>query len=186
MKKELSLALSILCLSLLSYNSHAQDASSKKINYGVEIQAYPTGIIPGLHFSYPLAEKSEIELRLGYQYIRHGDLGVHEDERGNGYGFTLGYVRYFSSNYSGFNLGFRNDIWFNDLDWSDNIDTPIELNGNSKITVVQPTIIAGYALRSKSFTITPTLAFGFEVNAKTDGEDVGEGAILLIGCKVKF
>ncbi len=91
---------------------------------GVEIQAYPTGIIPGLRLEKGFAEKHAIHIRAGYNWIRHRDLGVHEDERGDGYGFTLGYKRYFSNDFQGWFLVIRNDICINILYCKDNIDTP--------------------------------------------------------------
>ena len=38
--------------------------------------------------------KHVLHFRLGYNWIRHGDQGVHEDERGDGFGFSLGYKYY--------------------------------------------------------------------------------------------
>lgn len=147
-----------------------------------EFQAYPTGLIPGLKLEKGFSDRHAVSLRLGYQYIRHRDLGVHEDERGNGYGFTLGYKYYLKPNFRGLSLGIRNDIWFNELDWKDNIDTPEEISGTSEITVVQPTAEATYLFPlGESWVFAPSLAFGYEINVKTEGEPVGEGAILLIG-----
>ena len=60
-------------------------------------------------------ENYAFHLRLGYNWIRHQDFGEHEDERGDGYGFTLGYKRYFKEGHKGFFIGARNDFWFNDF-----------------------------------------------------------------------
>ena len=150
-----------------------------------EFQAYPTGLIPGIQIERGFADKNTIHLRVGYQYIRHRDLGVHEDERGNGFGFTLGYKRYLKENFQGWFLGVRNDIWFNELDWKDNIDLPNEISGTSNITVVQPTAEAGYLFKlGENGFLVPTIAFGVEINVRTEGADVGEGAILLLGFEI--
>lgn len=110
---------------------------------GFEFQAYPTGLIPGLRIEKGIGTKSAVHLRLGYQWIRHRDLGVHEDERGNGYGFTLGYRRYFSEGFRGVSISSRCDLWFNKLDWEDT-DIAIPVSGTSDIVVVQPTLELGY------------------------------------------
>ena len=139
-------------------------------------------MIPGIQIERGFAERNAIHLRLGYQFIRHADLGVHEDERGDGYGFTLGYKRYLKDGFRAWFWGVRNDVWFNTLDWKDNIGELNEAGGTSEIVVLQPTVEAGYLfeLRESAF-FTPTIAFGYEINVETQGADVGEGAILLIG-----
>lgn len=155
---------------------------SQSTDISFEFQAYPTGLIPGLRLEKNFGVKHAAHIRVGYQWIRHRDLGEHEDERGNGYGFTLGYKRYFKEMHKGFSLSIRNDLWFNSLDWKDNINTPAEVSGTSDITVVQPTLELGYLMLSESgWFFTPSVAFGFEINVKTEGSDVGEGAILLLG-----
>ena len=149
-----------------------------------EFQAYPTGLIPGVRVSKLFKEQNAAHLRLGYNWIRHRDLGVHEDERGDGFGFTLGYRRYFSPNYERWFLGGRSDLWFNELAWKDNIGTADEVSGLSNIVVVQPTLEGGYLFlldEGRTF-ISPSVGFGFEVNVKTEGAEMGQGAILLLGC----
>jgi hypothetical protein len=159
--------------------------SENKLGVYFEFQAYPTGLIPGLRIEKDINEKSSIHLRLGYNFIRHGSKGVHEDERGDGYGFTLGYKRHFNEGHKGLFLGLRNDIWFNSLEWQDNIDNVDFVMGQTDVTVVQPTLEAGYSfVSSNGWVVSPSIAFGFEINAKTDGSEVGEGAILLLGVQL--
>ena len=149
-----------------------------------EFQAYPTGLIPGLRFDLNFAEKNAAHLRLGYQLIGHRDLGKHMDETGNGFGFTLGYKRYFKSGFQGFFIGARNDIWFNEINWED-FGIVGARKGTTNITVVQPTAEAGYLFEmGKGWIFAPSLAFGFEINVKTDGEPTGEGAIILVGLNI--
>ena len=162
-------------------------AQSSIFDLNFEFQAYPTGLIPGLRLEKGFADQHAVHLRLGYNWIRHRDLGEHSDERGDGYGFTLGYKYYFREGFQGWQLGLRNDIWFNTLDWEDyDIEGMLFDSGTTKITVVQPTAEAGYTflLGDGGWTFTPTAAFGFEINVKTEGADVGQGAILLLGIKI--
>ncbi len=156
--------------------------AQSQLYVGPEIQFYPTGIIPGIRFETDLNEKSAINFRLGFQWIRHRDLGVHEDERGDGYGMSIGYKRYLSSDKTGFSLTLRADIWNNSLEWKDNIDTPAEVTGETDIIVLQPTLVLEDAFTLWDGTLLiPSIGFGYEWNAKTDGEPTGEGAILLVG-----
>ena len=142
-----------------------------------EFQAYPTGLIPGIRIEKSLGAKSAAQLRLGYNWIRHRDLGEHDDERGDGYGFSLGYKRYFRNNHDGFSLGLKNDVWWNTINWT---DEPAS-SGTTDITVLQPTLELAYSLIKSDIVFSPSLAFGFEWNVCTEGEPTGEGAILLVG-----
>ncbi len=160
---------------------------SAQTDVAFEFQAYPTGLIPGLRLSKAVGTRAEWHVRLGYNWIRHGDAGVHEDERGAGYGGTLGYDRYFGESRKGFFAGVRCDLWRNTIDWKDRIGQADELSGTTRILVVQPTLEAGWwlPLDQRHFA-APTLAFGFEKNVVTEGEPTGEGAILLLGVRLGF
>ena len=156
-----------------------------QLSIGPEIQVYPTGVIPGLRIEKDINDRSAINFRLGYQWIRHRDLGVHEDERGSGYGFSLGYRKRFTENKKGFSLIVRTDIWWNDIDWKDKIDTAEEINGNTDILVLQPTLVLEDVFTlGENLLLIPSIGVGYEWNARTDGEPTGEGAILLIGISV--
>lgn len=146
----------------------------------IELQAYPTGFIPGLKLEKSIGTKTSIHFRAGYQFIDHRDLGVHMDESGDGYGISLGWNRYLKDQMKGWYLGARCDIWRNTIDWMDD-----GLIGQSKVTVLQPTIGMGHLLMlSDKFIITPTLSFGWEWNVETDGQPTGEGAIILVGIQM--
>jgi len=153
-------------------------------DFSVEFQAYPTGLIPGIRLEQAVKTHYAFHLRAGYNWVRHRDQGRHEDERGDGKGFSVGYKRYFRSGHEGFFIGARNDVWWNELDWKDRIGQPDEVSGHTKITVLQPTLEAGYVFLKSDWILSPTVAFGFEFNVKTEGEPVGEGAILLLGVQL--
>ena len=76
--------------------------SDKSLDVGLEVQVYPTGVIPGLHFEYGLSDKDGLLARVGYNIVDHRDLGVQDDETGGGFGFSLGYRRYFKADRQGF------------------------------------------------------------------------------------
>ncbi len=169
----------IFILTLFSFTQIVQ----AQTDLSFEFQAYPTGLVPGIRIAKLFQEQHAVHLRLGYNWIRHQDFGVHEDERGDGFGGTLGYRRYFSPNYEKWFAGVRSDLWFNELTWKDNIGGVDEITGVSNIIVVQPTVEGGYLflLGDGSTFVAPSVGFGLEINVKTEGAEVGQGAILLLG-----
>ncbi len=60
-----------------------------------------------------------------------------------------------------------------------------EISGTSKVTVLQPTAELGYFfLLDNGLVLLPTIALGAEINIQTEGEEVGQGAILLLGATI--
>ena len=60
--------------------------------------------------------------------------------------------------------------------------------GNTDITVLQPTVAAGYdfLLKGEKIKLGVFVAAGYEVNIVTSGEEVGEGGISIIGASFAF
>ncbi len=156
------------------------------VDVDLEMQAYPTGLIPGLRLSLPAGKHGSLHMRGGYNVVQHRDQGVHQDERGGGFGFSLGYDRYFTKNYTGWLAGLRCDLWFNTIDWKGSIGPVAVESGTSKVTVLQPTAGMGYqwSFDHGNWLLAPGIAFGYEVNIDTRGEPTGEGAILLLGLRL--
>lgn len=150
---------------------------------GFEFQVYPTGIMPGLRGDFALSSRDALNIRVGANLFNHRDMGVQDRETGSGFGGTIGYRRYFSDQLSDLFLGIRNDIWRNTVNWTDQPDTPQETTGTTKIVVIQPTLEAGYMFLTANgkLGIAPALGFGYEVNVVSEGRDVGQGPILLLG-----
>lgn len=174
----------LFCLLLIATasSSQSEDIVSKNYEIGLEIQVYPTGIIPGFRYEKFISDKSSINLRLGYQLIDHRDLGKNENETGWGYGPSFAYRRFFKGIDRGLSLALRTDIWFNQIDWEDDNQT-----GTTNLKIIQPTLMAEYIINGNSkMVITPSLAFGMEWNVVTDGRPTGEGAIVLLGCTFGF
>ena len=172
----------LILFSLVVWAVNAQQFTT----IGIEFQQYPTGTLSGITASAGWTDHHLFSVRLGYNALDHQDFGVHDDEKGGGFGGSIGYSYHFSSNYSKWMLGARTDLWFNEVDWQDNMGTNL-LEGTSKVTVLQPTAMIGYVFRIKeNFILTPTLAFGAEINIITKGEPVGEGAILLWGLQANY
>ena len=183
MKRKYYLLLAMFLLPLLL--PAQANSESHPFELGLELQAYPSGFIPGLRADCFLTKKDAVHLRLGLQFINHQDYGVQDNEKGNGFGATLGYRRHFGQKTQGIFAGARCDFWRNQIDWIDyDADGPEILeSGTSKVFVVQPTAELGYRflLGADRLRFAPALAFGYEINVKTQGAKTGEGAIFLLG-----
>lgn len=149
-----------------------------------EFQAYPTGLIPGLGADLKLDEASFFHVRLGANIFDHRDLGVQETEEGSGFGFSLGYRRFFSPENPRWRWGLKSDLWLNEVDWTNSANSGSPSSGTTDITVLQPTAELAYVFDLGGFVLAPNIAFGFEWNIKTEGEPTGEGAILLLGIQL--
>ncbi|MDX1672276.1 MAG: hypothetical protein R3211_08030 [Balneolaceae bacterium] len=170
----------ILLLACRPVYTHAQ----LNDNAGAELQVYPAGIILGIQGGLNIGSGHELQLRVGYNITDRGDFGEHDEEEGGGPGAGLGYRHFLENTLTGLFLGGRADIWFMDIDWRDESPTRF---GSSQITVLQPTIEAGYDfLQNSSWKLMTTISFGFEINVRTEGEEVGEGAIFLGGLNVGY
>lgn len=158
-------------------------------SFSVEAQVYPAGIIPGIRFDYSLGNNSYLTSRIGYNLADRKDYGKNDNEEGDGLGFSIGYAR---TNFLATNLTahLRADLWFMDIDWEQkgliicDFDTcpNAVATGTTEITVLQPTFGLEYNIAfSKNLFLKPSFSFGYEINVKTKGREVGEGAILLGG-----
>ena len=148
---------------------------------GLEVQAYPAGVITGVQARTPVSDDSEVTYRLAYNATDRQDFGEHDDESGGGPGLGVGYRHYFGPDHSGWLVGGRLDLWILEIDWEDDPPaTPLE--GTTDVVVLQPTLEGGYSLPlNDDWRFDVTLAVGAEINVDEDGDDVGEGAIGLLG-----
>ena len=158
-----------------------QGVAQNKLKYGLEVQGYPTGLIAGITTEYELSYSLLGHVRAGYNLVRHRDLGKHDDERGGGFGGTLGLRYYIQEMYSSWFVEARSDLWFNKITWKDRIGQINQTTGKSEVTVLQPTLLGGYTFELGPVKFSPTVAFGYEINIKTKGQETGQGPILLIG-----
>ncbi len=144
-----------------------------------ELRAYPAGLIPGPGARFDLGPTYELGVSAGWNWTRRRDFGQHDEEHGQGLGAGVGVRRALGA--GAWFLGVRADIWELNIAWED--DSPARA-GNSEITVVQPTAEFGRRWRRSGLRWTAALALGAEINTNTRGEEVGEGAILLLGISI--
>lgn len=160
-------------------------SNGQNSSIGLEFQVYPTGLIPGIRYEIAFSEKDHLLFRFGYNWFRHRDLGVHSDEKGDGLGFTLGYKYSLKPADNNWSLAFKNDFWWNSVEWYDMAGNDLLIRGQSSIFVLQPSIELSHNWNLGSgLKIAPSISFGFEWNLHTRGEPTGEGAIILLGIQL--
>ncbi len=183
MKKYLVLV-SLITVCTLSLQSQNHDL-------GIEFQAYPAGTITGLRYEIGFDNQS-VNARVGYNAANRRDWGEHPNEEGGGLGGSLGYRYYFNEIRKDFFLGLRAGIWQLDIDWLDDCNGEINVencdrNGVSETLVFQPTAEMGWLfVFNEKWIVTPSISYGLEINVQTQGEEVGQGDILLGGLSIGY
>lgn len=153
--------------------------SAGALGWGTEVELYPAGAVVAASAGSPVSERAVVFGRAGYNLTDRRDYGEHEDESGGGPGFGVGYRRWLGDGYRGWFWGARADLWFLEIDWEEAGGTP---SGTSDVVVFQPVGQGGYTWPlDGGFRLDLSASLGAEINVDTSGEDVGEGAILLVG-----
>ncbi|MGH1365730.1 MAG: hypothetical protein ACRBF0_19370 [Calditrichia bacterium] len=151
---------------------------------GIELRAYPAGLIPSVMVGYVSTSQSELALSAGMNITNRRDWGEHENEEGQGFGGGLRYTYFFRTVDNDWFAGAVADVWRLAIDWED--DNGMR-SGESKVTVFQPTARGGYRFAlNPGLRLDLAVSLGAEINVATDGEDVGQGAILLFGAQLMF
>lgn len=162
----------ILALSTLTAQARA---------LGPELRVYPAGLIPGVRGEVSLGDTDLLLFHASYNITNRRAWGEHDDESGGGAGLGLGWLRQLDSASGGWVLGARLDYWQLEIDWEDS-----GRSGRSDVHVLQPTVVGGYRWNSGRWRLETSLSLGREINVSTDGEDVGQGWILLAGLSALF
>ncbi len=146
---------------------------------GLELRAYPAGLIPAIRTDWSLASNFSLTAIAGYNLTDRRSWGEHDHESGHGPGGGLGLTRAFRPDRRGLRLGIRADLWHLGIDWRDSGSR----EGNTKVWVLQPTGRIAYAWGNPSRKLRFELSanLGAEFNVSTRGERVGQGPILLLG-----
>jgi hypothetical protein len=178
------LALFSMAVSLALPGQAQGQASGRSTDggFGLELQAYPAGLIAVGHYRFALSDKSAFGLHVGANLTDRQDFGEHDNESGSGYGAGVSYRRALSDDGNGWFVGGRLDVWLLEIDWQDAREGLVA-RGETDVTVLQPSAQIGYRWPS-GFDLS--LGLGVEINLETDGEEVGEGAIGLLGVGYSF
>jgi hypothetical protein len=159
------------------FATRSQEMGYNTTDIGGEFQWYPNGTITGLHLAFNAKLHSSVNFRFGYNNTNRGDNGKHANEKGSGWGGTIGYRYYFKPFPHKFFIGAKTDLWRMNINWHNPI-----VSGTSKTWTLIPALETGYTFFvNDQLFITPSLAFGTEINIKTDGQEVGHGFVTMMG-----
>ena len=193
----LSKSLVVLFLTLTwlqtdSYRTYAQDRSPFIV--GMSVQGYPAGGILTLKMAREVSIADVVSVYAGFNTTDRGAWGKFANEKGGGWGFGFAWRRYRlisragqkSRIRTGWFFGGRTDLWYLDIDWR-TAGRPAQ-TGSTSVTVLQPTGQVGHTwlLYDDHLSIDAIAALGAEINIKTDGDPVGEGAIMLGGIHITY
>ncbi len=176
------LALLLLLGSCASSPSSAPLTEAPGLRLGWDLEAYPAGVVGAVRLEQDLSADSAISYRVGWDQSDRRDWGKHDHESGGGPGLGLGYTHWMEPGHQGWFWGGQIDLWQLDIDWRD--DSPAR-RGSTDVFMVQPTALLGYSLAARSsWRLDWTVSLGAEINVDTDGEDVAQGAVLLLGLRL--
>lgn len=178
----ITLVIALFTCNHIAMAQAVEEEHANEPTLGLGLQVYPTGFMPSLQFEHPLSDHGLLQVRAGLNIFDHRDLGKQDEEIGSGFGGSLGYKHFFNDEATKWSLMLKTDVWFNTVDWRNDLMSPSPEIGTTDIVVLQPTLELGYTLMlTDHLFVTPSLAFGLEWNVQTEGEPMGEGPILLGG-----
>lgn len=172
-----------LLLSVCSLSSYAQEPiDHSKYEIGIDVQWYPAGWLLGPIVQFHPKPHHVFITKLGINLAnRHDWSGLNDDEKGVGFGGTLGYRYYFKPQMNTFFIGTRGELYNTYIEWKNDIGRSIETNGRTQIFVYQPSFELGYWFKvpNSPWCFTLSGGAGVEINLLTKGKPVGEGGMWL-------
>jgi len=167
-------------LSISYAQTEQQELKNKSTNLGFSVQLYPAGMITTIHSEIFQSHKTSLFLRAGANFANRKDFSLYNDnERGIGFGGSLGYRKHINLNKGRIMAGINTDLWNMWINWKNNIGEPNQTQGRTYTLVLQPWLESGYFIWAKNslFQVGVTAGFGREINIITTGKDVGQGWI---------
>jgi hypothetical protein len=158
-----------------------------KFQVGAEVQWYPAGWLIGPVANYFISPKHILNFRAAINIAdRHNWSGLNDDERGTGYGGSVGYRYLFTPAKNSFLIGARVDLFNTKIKWKNNIGTAQQTSGTTTTLVLQPSVELGYRIKLKNqkWNILFAGGIGEEINVRTKGRDVGQGGMWLLSVSI--
>jgi hypothetical protein len=140
------------------------------------VELYPAGVIVTARYSRDMPNNSRLLMHLGLNATDRRNWGEHAHEEGSGLGAGIANHWYFRDSRLGPWVGLRLDVWALHIRWQD-----VGARGKTNVTVLQPTVRAGWTAPAFNSQVDFSVSFGAEFNVKTTGESVGNGLIGLLG-----
>ena len=178
----------LLLITSLIGNAQKKEPIMPRIEIGTELQIYPVGYMPMLTSNVFLNEKWALRLRIGGNFAdRQGFSDFNDDETAEGFGGSIGVVRYFPYGKGNLIAGVSIDVWNMWTDWKDGLNTSNPTLGRTYTLVLQPWINGGYLFDiSNKWSAGASVGFGKESNVITKGEKVGEDWMGILTFSVNY
>jgi hypothetical protein len=168
MKKLVFIALTSVCYSL---NSYSQDLGYKTTDIGAEYIWVENSPFIGLQAATNAKIHHSFIASLGYKTAYRPITGTHNNEKGDGWGGSLGYRYYFSVIPKGFYIGARGSLW--SLGMYRTADPTIP---SVNVMIGQPSAEAGFtALFNDIFYTTVFISAGKQFTISSGGDSFGYG-----------
>jgi hypothetical protein len=183
----LSLILAVFFFTDSKAQTNNKAAAVSKFQTGVEVQWYPAGWLIGPVANYFISPKHILNFRAAINIAdRHNWSGLNDDERGTGYGGSVGYRYLFTPAKNSFFIGARVDLFSTKIKWKNNIGTVQQTSGITTTLVLQPSAELGYRimLTNSRWNILFAGGIGEEINIRTKGRDVGQGGMWLLSVSI--
>ena len=110
--------------------AHADSTTDSR--WGLEVQVYPTGVIPGIRYEWDISTQDQLFARVAYNFTERSDFGEHDDESGGGPGIGFGWRHWLNQTSSEWHYGARLDIWDLEIDWEE--DGPPEVTAKQMLS----------------------------------------------------
>jgi hypothetical protein len=183
----LSLILTVFFFTDSKAQINNKAAAVSKFQTGVEVQWYPAGWLIGPVANYFISPKNILNFRAAINIAdRHNWSGLNDDERGTGYGGSVGYRYLFTPAKNSFLIGARVDLFNTKIKWKNNIGTAQQTSGTTTTLVLQPSAELGYRIKLTNIRWNILFAGGIgeEINIRTKGRDVGQGGMWLLSISI--
>jgi len=154
---------------------YGQTGDQPENRFGLGLQVYPAGFIPTVSYEHYLGPRTSLLYRVGANITDRRDFSSkNEEEKGSGFGGSVGYRTYVPLQKGSLVFGLHADLWNLWIDWNNPPGSQWPLSGTTYILVLQPWLEAGYIIPIKKSRsrVGFSLGFGREINLITDGRAV--------------
>ena len=179
MKKFTLIVLAIICF---SFTSHAQDMGYSTFDIGAEYKWADNSPSYNVQAAFNAPIHHSLVLGLGIKTAYRPISGTHDNEKGRGWGGSLGYRYYFSALPKGIYIGARADVWNMKMYRTANLTTE-----STKVLILQPNLEAGHTfLVNDLFFFTVFISAGQQITISSPGDkfNYGNGFVPSAGISV--
>lgn len=160
----------------------AQQGKMREI-LGAGIQVHTYGFIPGFTWEHLFRNQHSLRVNAGLNITNRHSAGKQQQEWGMGEMLGVGYRRFFNEATNGFFAGITVDGEHLRINWIGGFGR----RGWTDVVVVQPTAELGYRfMLDKRWLLDIYTSHGAEINVATDGPEVGQGYIGMLGFRFNF